>query len=152
MKHLIAPVSLLILFGLVGFLPAKPPADARTTSTGPIRPPIRKGQVPACDDEPTDAEVLRALDTPPNSTSSFWKVSRDDVEIVKERLVNKIDPVRYFPLVGAAQLHHCYWKCTVHCVETVAIHYPFACRWTQPRIAEIYFDKDHLHLAPSTAP
>ena len=50
---------------------------------------------------------------------------RDEIEIVCERLVDKIDPPRFFPLVGPAQLHHCHWKCTIYYTETVQSDQPF---------------------------
>jgi hypothetical protein len=170
-KRFIVSVSLLMLFGPAGFL-----LEAETRSTlpldllnlspaerfnkriaeqardaVPLRPPFGEGKVPACGDEPTDAEVLRALVTPSGQTA-FYEVSRDEMEVEKERLVNRIDPVRFFPFVGAARFHRCYWKCTVFYTETVASRYPFSFRWTGPRVEVVYFDKDHLHLAPSAAP
>ena len=43
---------------------------------------------------------------------------RDKIEVTSERMVDKIDPVRFFPVVGPAQLHHCHWKCTIYYTET----------------------------------
>jgi hypothetical protein len=71
---------------------------------------------------------------------------RDDVTIVKNRLVDKIDPPRQFPLVGPAQLHHCHWECVVYYTETIQSDYPFACYTKKQRVQVIYIDKDHLHL------
>jgi hypothetical protein len=41
------------------------------------------------------------------------EVFRDDIQVVTERLVDKFDPPRFFPLLGQAQLHHYQWKCTM---------------------------------------
>jgi len=70
---------------------------------------------------------------------------RDDIRIVCERLVDKIDPPRFFPLVGPAQLHHCHWKCTIYYTETQQSDYPFPAKIKRRRVQVIYIDKDHLH-------
>ena len=73
------------------------------------------------------------------------------IEIVCEKLVDKIDPPRFFPLVGPAQLHHCHWKCTVYYTETIESGYPFPFRCVRPRVQVVYIDLDHLHEC-QTAP
>jgi hypothetical protein len=60
--------------------------------------------------------------------------------------VDKIDPPRFFPLVGPAQLHHCHWKCTIYYRETVQSSYPFPVKVVKNRVEVVYIDKDHLHL------
>ena len=56
-----------------------------------------------------------------------------------ENIVDHVDPVRYYPLIGPAQLHHCHWKCTVDFTHT---------REGKQRGVEIvYIDLDHLHQA-----
>ena len=84
---------------------------------------------------------------------SFWGqklLPRDDVQIVTERLVDKIDPPRFFPLVGPAQLHHCHWKATIYYTEVIESGYPFPVKIKRPRIQVVYIDKDHLHLYAGT--
>ena len=66
--------------------------------------------------------------------------------------VDKIDPVRFFPLIGPAQLHHCHWKCTIYYNETVQSDYPFPVQVKKPRVQVIYIDTDHLHLYPGDNP
>jgi hypothetical protein len=119
--------------------------DFRTT----IMPPIREGfPPPLCEDPPDDAMVLRALDNVTRGVWYFYEEFRDDIQIVTERLVDRIDPPRFYPLVGPAQLHHCHWKCTVYYTETVESGYPFPVRIKRPRVQVVYIDKDHLHLCP----
>jgi hypothetical protein len=60
--------------------------------------------------------------------------------------VDKIDPARFFPLIGPAQLHHCHWKCTIYFVETMESGYPFPFQCKTQRVEVVYIDKDHLHL------
>ena len=113
----------------------------------PIMPPVRDGYPPPiCEDPPSDGEVLRALGRVPRGVPFGFETFRDDIVIVKNRLVDKIDPPRFFPLVGPAQLHHCHWKCTIYYTETVESGYPFPFRCKRPRIEVVYIDKDHLHL------
>ena len=96
--------------------------DGRT----PIMPPIRDGfPPPICEDAPSDAEVLRAMPRVPRGVPYVYETFRDDIVIVKNRMVDKIDPPRFFPLVGPAQLHHCHWECVIYYNELVQSDYPF---------------------------
>ena len=113
----------------------------------PIMPPIRDGYPPPiCEDPPSDQEVLRAMPRIPRGIPYAYETFRDDIVIVKNRLVDKIDPPRFFPLVGPAQLHHCHWKCTIYYRETVQSSYPFPVKVVKNRVEVVYIDKDHLHL------
>ena len=113
----------------------------------PILPPIREGfPPPICEDPPSEQEVLRAMPRVARGTAFIYEEFRDDISIVNERLVDKIDPPRFYPLVGPAQLHHCHWKCTIYYRETVQSSYPFPVKVVKNRVEVVYIDKDHLHL------
>jgi hypothetical protein len=113
----------------------------------PIMPPIAPGKPPPiCEDPPSDSEVLRAMPRVPRGVPYVYETFRDDIVIVKNRLVDKIDPPRFFPLVGPAQLHHCHWECVIYYNELVQSDYPFPIYIRKPRVQVIYIDKDHLHL------
>jgi hypothetical protein len=117
--------------------------DYRTT----ILPPIREGfPPPLCEDPPDEAMILRAMPHVARGIPYVYEQFRDDIQIVTERLVDQIDPPRFFPLIGAAHLHHCHWKCTIYYTETVESGYPFPVRCKRPRVEVVYIDKDHLHL------
>ena len=123
--------------------------DKRTS----ILPPIREGfPPPLCEDPPDEARVLRAIPHLTRGVPYFYEEFRDDIDVVSERLVDKIDPPRFFPLVGPAQLHHCHWKCTVYYTETIESGYPFPFRCRRPRVEVVYVDLDHLHLYPGKSP
>jgi len=123
--------------------------DRRTA----ILPPIRPGfPPPLCEDPPDESMILRALPRVKRGVPYFCEEDRDDIQITTERLVDKIDPPRFFPLVGWAQLHHCHWKCTMYYVETIESGYPFPFRCKRPRSQVVYIDKDHLHLCPGNNP
>jgi hypothetical protein len=117
--------------------------DTRT----PVLAPIRDGYpAPLCEDPPSDREILRAMPRVARGVPYLYEEFRDDVQIVKNRLVDTIDPPRFFPLVGMAQLHHCHWECVIYYKETVQSSYPFPTYVVKPRTQVIYIDKDHLHL------
>ncbi|MFN4261197.1 MAG: hypothetical protein ACK4RK_18065 [Gemmataceae bacterium] len=119
--------------------------DYRTT----IMPPILEGYPPPrCEDPPDEAMILRAISRVPRGIPYVYEEFRDDIEIVTELLVDKIDPPRFFPLVGPAQLHHCHWKCTVYYTQTRESGYPFPFRCKKRAVEVVYIDKDHLHLYP----
>ncbi|HEY7424384.1 MAG TPA: hypothetical protein VH682_09170 [Gemmataceae bacterium] len=116
--------------------------DRRT----PILPPVRDGETMQ-GEEPSEARILRALPQTVRVPGIFEE-SRDNIQIVTERIVDKIDPPRFFPLVGPARLHHCHWKCTAYYYETITGTYPFAFRYTRPCIHVVHLDSDHLHIVP----
>jgi RNA polymerase sigma factor (sigma-70 family) len=93
---------------------------------------------------PSEAEVLRAMPPGAPSVPYVYKVFRDDVVVVKERLAYKANPPRFFPLVGRAQLHQFQWKCTVSYREVVEASYPFPFRVSRPRVYVVYIDKNYL--------
>ena len=125
------------------------PNDFRT----PVMPPVRDGfPAPICEDPPTELEVLRTMPRMTRGIPFVYEEHRDDVEIIPEKLVDKIDPPRFFPLVGPAQLHHCHWKCTIYYKETVISSYPFPCKILKDRVEVVYIDKDHLHVWVGTKP
>jgi hypothetical protein len=118
-----------------------------------ILPPILPGYpVPMCEDPPDIAAVLRAMPRVTRGIPYFYEEHRDDIEMIPERIVDKIDPPRFFPLVGMAQLHHCHYKCTVYYTETIESSYPFPMYVKKPRIKVVLIDKDHLHLYPCQTP
>jgi hypothetical protein len=118
------------------------PNDRRTA----IMPPIRDGfPAPLCQDAPSEQEVLRTMPRVSRGVPFVREEFRDDIEIVCEKLVDKIDPPRFFPLVGPAQLHHCHWKCTIYYTETIQSAQPFPVRIKKHRVEVVYIDKDHLH-------
>src|SRR5262245_42562161 len=101
------------------------------------------GDLEALESPPT-AEVLRALPRVPREVAAALQVTRDDMTVVSERLVREVEPPRFFPLVGMAELHHYHWKCTVYFTETVESRDPFPARSRRPRVEVVYIDKDYL--------
>ena len=117
--------------------------DTRTPVLGPVRDGYPE---PLCEDPPSDREILRAMPRVARGVPFVYEEFRDDTQLVKNRLVDTIDPPRFYPLIGMAQLHHCHWECVIYYKETVQSSYPFPTYVVKPRTQVIYIDKDHLHL------
>ena len=94
--------------------------------------------------------ILRAMPRVTRGVPYFYEEFRDDIDYTVERLVDTIDPPRFFPLIGPAQLHHCHWKCTVYFTETRISAYPFPWRCKERRTMVVYIDRDHLHVVACT--
>ena len=123
--------------------------ENKNDSRVPILPPIPPGHRPYCEDPPDQQEILRAMPRVTRGIPYVYEEFRDDIEFTVEKLVDKVDPPRFIPLIGPAQLHHCHWKCTVYFTETVDSSYPFPFRLKRRRAEVVYIDKDHLHLCVS---
>jgi RNA polymerase sigma factor (sigma-70 family) len=95
------------------------------------------------DDSPSDAEILRALPRVADGGATIT-ITRDNITITKEKILDRIDPPRQFPLVGTARLWHRHWECVVHFTETSA-------GTTKQRVQVIYIDKDTLLHVTSDA-
>lgn len=97
---------------------------------------VEKALAPS--DPPTDAEVLKALPkVPPGAT-------RDDIVIVKEKLLERLDPAKLYPTVGQARLRHQHWECSAYFTETVTVPWPIPVQMAKKRVSVVYIDKDVL--------
>jgi hypothetical protein len=116
----------------------------------PILGPLTAGGPRAAMDVPTDDEVIRAFFRahPLKSGVPFlYDVGRNDVRIVKEKLGDYIDPPRFIPLVGPAQLHHAHYKCSIYYNEIVRVGWPVPHSLVDEESMEvIYIDHNHFHL------
>jgi hypothetical protein len=119
----------------------------------PVMPPIRPGfPPPLCEDPPSEAQIIRTMPRVKRGVPYICEEFRDDYQFVVERLVDQIDPPRFYPLVGPAQLHHCHYKCTIYFTETIESNYPFPVRLRKRRVEVVYIDKDHLHVCAGNDP
>jgi hypothetical protein len=116
----------------------------------PVLPPIPAGYRPLCEDPPDRAEILRTMNRVVRGVPWIYEEFREDFEFTVEKLVDRVDPPRFFPLIGPAQLHHCHWKCTIYFNETCESGYPFPFKIVRRRAEVVYIDKDHLHLCVPT--
>jgi hypothetical protein len=116
----------------------------------PILGPIPEGSRPLCEDPPDRQAIMRALPRMPRGIPYIYEVYRDDMDFTVERLADRIDSPRFYPLVGPAQLHHCHYKCTVHFTEVTEARFPFPFRFSARRSQTVYIDRDHLHVVACT--
>lgn len=101
-------------------------------------------------DPPSDDQVWRAflrIKKAEGTIPFLYEMQFDDVQIMKEKITDYIDPPRHLPLVGPVQLHHVNYKCTVHYKEKVHVGWPVPYTTRNDDGQEvIYIDKDHLHM------
>jgi hypothetical protein len=116
----------------------------------PILGPITGGAPPAALDPPSEDQIMRALDkarTVSGGLPFLHEVQRNNVRIVVEPIADYVDPPRFYPLVGPAQLHHAHYKCTIYYSETTRVGWPIPYTTTDEDTREvIYIDKNHLHM------
>jgi hypothetical protein len=116
----------------------------------PILGPITAGGPPIALDPPTDDEVMRALERArqvKGGVPFLHGVQRDKVRIVREKIADYVDPVRFYPLIGPAQQHHAHYKCTVYFVETIHVGWPLPHTIRDEDTQEVvYIDHNHLHI------
>jgi hypothetical protein len=111
----------------------------------PVMPPIQPGFTPKCEDPPDVQAINRAMPRVARGLPGIYEEFRDDMAFVREPIVDHVDPPRFYPLIGMAQLHHCHWKITIYYTETITVGYPIPFRTVKRRVEVIYMDLDHLH-------
>ncbi len=111
-----------------------------------IGPVLQFGLRATYEDAPDPQEIMRAMPRVDRGIPFIYETFRDDIEISTEKLVDRLDAPRFYPLIGPAQIHHRHWKCTVTFTETTSVAYPFPMQ-TQRKCKEVvYLDRDRLLL------
>ena len=112
----------------------------------PILDPVEGENAPLfCLDPPSPDEVMRSM--PDHSKGGFAFLSetaRNNVRIVVEPIVDRVDECRFYPLAGPARLHHCHYKCTVYYDKTLRSNWPVPFTHTDQTEDVVYVDHDHL--------
>jgi len=122
----------------------------------PILGPITAGGPAIALDEPSDDEVMVALEKARPVQGGFpmlWEKQRNDVRIVKEKIADYIDPPRVVPLIGPAQLHHAHYKCSIFFSERTIVGWPVP-HWLEDEdtVEVIYIDHNHFHMVGHVDP
>ncbi|MFL5340620.1 MAG: sigma-70 family RNA polymerase sigma factor [Gemmataceae bacterium] len=117
-----------------------------------LRAAMPQRTVVATDDAPSDAEILRALPAVPANLPEGWQLFRDNVSIVKERITDRIEEARFYPLVGPARLRHTHWKCTVHFTEMLRGQMPYPFEVKKDRVEVVYIDRELLLIESRVTP
>ena len=112
----------------------------------PILDPVEGENAPLfCLDPPSWDEVMRALPDPCKGGVPFLaETHRNNVRIIVDPIVDRLDECRFYPMVGPARLHHCHYKCTIFYDETKRSHWPVPFTTTDQSEEVIYVDHDHL--------
>jgi hypothetical protein len=111
----------------------------------PILDPIPAEFAPGvCLDPPSEQEIW---DKVPKLKAGFpgaFESQRNNVRFLIEKIGEKVDPCKIYPLAGPCQLVHCHYKCTVYYDELYWSDYPIPFNHVDNRVEVIYIDKDHL--------
>jgi hypothetical protein len=102
---------------------------------------------PSCLDPPSEAEAWAKVPKFRAGCPPFYEVQRNNARFLIEKIGEKVDPVKIFPLVGPAQLVHCHYKCTVYFDEIYWSDYPIPFHHRDHRVEVVYIDKDYLRRA-----
>ncbi len=103
------------------------------------------------DNPPSDAEVRAKLPKETDHQAArFYRAEKNNVRIVTEKIGDKVDPVKIYPLAGPCQLVHKHYKCTVYYDESYTSDYPIPFKHVDHKVEVVYIDKDYLRRAPST--
>ncbi|HEY2827097.1 MAG TPA: hypothetical protein VGJ04_05805 [Pirellulales bacterium] len=116
----------------------------------PILGPITAGGPVHALDPPSDDEVIRALEKArpiQGGVSLLHEEQRNNVRIVKEKIADYVDPPRFYPLLGPAQLHHAHYKCTAYFTNIVRVGWPVPYTKIDEDASEVlYIDHNHFHV------
>ncbi len=122
----------------------------------PILGPTTSGGPAVALDPPTDDEVIHTLETArpvQGGIPLLWEKQRNNVRIIKEKIADYVDPPRFYPLIGPAQLHHAHYKCTIYFDEKTTIGYPVPhTLHDREAIEVVYIDHNHFHMVGDVEP
>jgi hypothetical protein len=112
----------------------------------PVLDPVEGENAPLfCLDNPSPDEIMRSL---PDDTKGGWpfmaEVSRNNVRMVTELIVDSIGECRFYPMVGPARHHRCHYKCTVYFQKVVRSDWPVPYTHADQTQEVVYIDHDHL--------
>ncbi|MEL6898539.1 MAG: hypothetical protein AAFP90_20780 [Planctomycetota bacterium] len=124
--------------------------DHERYDTVPVLSPMTAGGPAVALDPPSDHEVMRALEKarPVSGGVPFLhEKQRNNVRIIKEKIADYVDPPRFYPLIGPAQLHHAHYRCKIYFSERTIIGWPIPHSLEDNEAMEvIYIDHNHFHM------
>jgi len=112
----------------------------------PILDPIEGENAPTfCLDPPSPDEVMRTIPDPREGGVPFLAETQwNNVRIIVEPIVDRLDECRFYPQVGPARMHHCHYKATIFYEETKRSHWPVPFTHVDQSQEVVYIDHDHL--------
>ena len=72
------------------------------------------------------------------------EVTRNNVRMVVEPIVDSIGDCRFYPMVGPARHKRCHYKCTVYYERVERSDWPVPYQHTDQTQEVVYIDHDHL--------
>jgi hypothetical protein len=115
-----------------------------------IMGPLTAGGPVAAIDPPSDDEVMRAFEEAKPQQGGLpylFELQRNNVRIVKDKIADYVDPPRFIPTIGPAQLHHAHYKCTIYYSEIKRVGWPVPYTTRDEDAVEvIYIDHNHFHM------
>jgi hypothetical protein len=116
----------------------------------PILGPLTAGGPAVALDPPSEDEVMRAFEKarPIQGGLPFLhEVQHNNVRITIDKIADYVDPPRFIPLIGPAQLHHAHYKCTIYYTEVTRVGWPIPYTTRNEDAREvIYIDHNHFHM------
>jgi hypothetical protein len=112
----------------------------------PILDPVSGGEsAPAsCLDPPSEEEVWdKVAESRTGSPAYYWTQIRN-ARVVIEKIGEKVDPCKVYPLAGPCQLVHRHYKCTASFDEMSKSDNPVPLNQVRRRVEVVFIDKDHL--------
>ena len=106
----------------------------------------------SCLDPPSEEEIWEKVPKFKNGWPVFYETQRNNARILIEKIGEKVDPCKVYPLAGPCQLVHCHYKCSVYFDESYWSDYPIPFNHRKARVEVVFFDKDHLRLAAAARP
>jgi hypothetical protein len=97
-----------------------------------------------CLDPPSEAEVWEKFSEADPQLSASVQARRNNVRITIEKIGEKAEPCKVFPLAGLCQLVHCHYQCTVNFDESCRADSPIPFNHLKHRVEVVSIDKDHL--------
>ncbi len=113
----------------------------------PILGPITSGSVPRALDPPSPDEIIRAMPSVQGGIPFLEEIQRNHLRMTIDPIADYVDPPRFYPLIGWAQLHHCHYKCTIYYTEVTRVGWPIPHTLVDEDASEvIYIDHNHFHI------
>ena len=114
----------------------------------PVLDPVEGEYAPLiCLDPPSPDEVFRALPedlTGAGGVEFLAETHMNNVRMVVEPIVDRLDECKFYPMVGPARLHHCHYKCTVYFDKIIRSGWPIPFEHVDQSQEIVYIDHDHL--------
>lgn len=118
----------------------------------PILDPLPANSTsPPCLDPPSEAEVWDRVPKARHGLPPLYEVQYNNVRFLIEKIGEKVDPCKVYPLAGPCQKVSCHYKCTVYYDAHYWADYPVPFHHFDPKVEVIYIDKDFLRRCAGPA-